>query len=328
MYPTGKMYGLNVTSYVDERSDPIKSTIAASKYLAKLYEIFGDWDLALAAYNSGPGNVSKAIRRSGGYQNYWNLRPHLPRETAGYLPAFLATMYIFEYAEEHGFKKASSQYRYMETDTIHVKQTISLDQIAEMMELPIEELQFLNPSYKLDIIPYIEGEDYTLRLPRHAIGKFVTNEKEIYAHVQAEMDKREKPMPQLFEQETKTTYRVRSGDYLGKVARQYGVRVSDIKKWNGLRSNNLTIGQRLKIYSHNSASSSASETSSNSTKASSSSVSTAVASTNAKTYKVRSGDSLWSISQKFSGISVDDIKKWNDISGNKLTVGTTLKISK
>jgi membrane-bound lytic murein transglycosylase D len=142
------------------------------------------------------------------------------------------------------------------------------------------------------------------------------------------MDKREKPMPQLFEQETKTTYRVRSGDYLGKVARQYGVRVSDIKKWNGLRSNNLTIGQRLKIYSHNSASSSASETSSNSTKASSSSVSTAVASTNAKTYKVRSGDSLWSISQKFSGISVDDIKKWNDISGNKLTVGTTLKISK
>ena len=143
MYPTGKMYGLNVTSYVDERSDPIKSTIAASKYLAKLYEIFGDWDLALAAYNSGPGNVNKAIRRSGGYQNYWNLRPHLPRETAGYLPAFLATMYIFEYAEEHGFKKASSQYRYMETDTIHVKHTISLDQVAELMELPIEELQFL-----------------------------------------------------------------------------------------------------------------------------------------------------------------------------------------
>lgn len=328
MYPTGKMYGLNVTSYVDERSDPIKSTIAASKYLAKLYEIFGDWDLALAAYNSGPGNVSKAIRRSGGYQNYWNLRPHLPRETAGYLPAFLATMYIFEYAEEHGFKKASSQYRYMETDTIHVKQTISLDQIAEMMELPIEELQFLNPSYKLDIIPYVEGEDYTLRLPRHAMGKFVTNEKEIYAHVQAEMDKREKPMPQLFEQETKTTYRVRSGDYLGKVARQYGVRVSDIKKWNGLRSNNLIIGQRLKIYAHNTASSSLSEKTPISAEKSSSSASTAGASTNAKTYKVRSGDSLWSISQKFSGVSVDDIKKWNDISGNKLNVGTTLKLSK
>jgi membrane-bound lytic murein transglycosylase D len=321
MYPTGKMYGLNVTSYVDERSDPIKSTIAASKYLAKLYEIFGDWDLALAAYNSGPGNVSKAIRRSGGYQNYWNLRPHLPRETAGYLPAFLATMYIFEYAEEHGFKKASSQYRYMETDTLHIKQTISLDQVAELMELPIEELQFLNPSYKLDIIPYVEGEDYTLRLPKHAIGKFVTNEKEIYAHVQAESDKREKPMPQLFEQETKTTYRVRSGDYLGKVARKYGVRVSDIKKWNGLRSNNLTVGQRLKIFPRNSASSSSNEKPT-------SSVSSAAASANAQTYKVRSGDSLWSISQKFAGVSIDDIKKWNDISGNNLRVGTTLKVSK
>lgn len=321
MYPTGKMYGLNVTSYVDERSDPIKSTIAASKYLAKLYEIFGDWDLALAAYNSGPGNVNKAIRRSGGYQNYWNLRPHLPRETAGYLPAFLATMYIFEYAEEHGFKKASSGYRYMETDTIHVKQTISLDQVAELMELPIEELQFLNPSYKLDIIPFVEGEDYTLRLPRHAIGKFVNNEKEIYAHVAVELNKREKPMPQLFEEETRTTYRVRSGDYLGKVARKYGVRVSDIKKWNGLRSNNLRVGQNLKIYTKGSGAVSTVKpklpTSVN-----------AVASVNQETYKVRQGDSLWSISQKFPGLSIENIKEWNDISGTNLIVGTTLKISK
>lgn len=321
MYPTGKMYGLNVTSYVDERCDPIKSTIAASKYLAKLYEIFGDWDLALAAYNSGPGNVNKAIRRSGGYQNYWNLRPHLPRETAGYLPAFLATMYIFEYAEEHGFKKASSGYRYMETDTIHVKQTISLDQVAELMELPIEELQFLNPSYKLDIIPYVEGEDYTLRLPRHAIGKFVNNEKEIYAHVEEELNKREKPMPQLFEEETRTTYRVRSGDYLGMVARKYGVRVSDIKKWNGLRSNNLRVGQNLKIYTKGSAAVSA-------VKSQLPASVNAVASVNQHTYKVRQGDSLWSISQKFPGISVENIKDWNDISGTKLIVGTTLKISK
>ena len=328
MYPTGKMYGLNVTSYVDERSDPIKSTIAASKYLSKLYEIFGDWDLALAAYNSGPGNVSKAIRRSGGYQNYWNLRPHLPRETAGYLPAFLATMYIFEYAEEHGFKKSSSQYRYMETDTIHVKQTISLDQVSEMMDLPIEELQFLNPSYKLDIIPYVEGENYTLRLPRHALGKFVTNEKEIYAHVQAELDKREKPMPQFFEQESKTTYKVRSGDYLGKIARKYGVRVSDIKKWNGLRSNNLRAGQNLKIYSRGSSPANATIKPTETSEKTSNTVSKAVASSNMNTYKVRSGDSLWSISQKFSGVSVDDIKKWNDISGNNLRVGTTLKISK
>ena len=198
MFGTGKEYGLNVSSYVDERSDPVKSTEAASKYLAKLYEIFGDWDLALAAYNSGPGNVSKAIRRSGGYENYWNIRPFLPRETAGYLPAFLATMYIFEFAEEHGFNKQRPQYHYVETDTIHIKKMITLDQVSDLLEVPIEELQFLNPSYKLDIIPFIEGEDYTLRLPRSVVGKFVSNEDSIYAFAQSEFDKREKPLPAIY----------------------------------------------------------------------------------------------------------------------------------
>jgi len=208
----------------------------------------------------------------------------------------------------------------METDTIHVKQTISLDQVSELLELPIEELQFLNPAYKLDIIPFVEGENHTLRLPRHSIGKFVTNEKDIYAYVQAEFDKREKPMPQLFEQENKTTYKVRSGDYLGKVARKYGVRVSDIKKWNGLRSNNLRVGQRLTIYQRG-------RSTSSSTKSSSSSNNTSITS-NTKTYKVQKGDSLWSISKKFPGVSVQNIKDWNDISGTNLKVGTTLKISK
>ncbi len=324
MFATGKMYGLNVSSYVDERSDPIKSTEAASKYLAKLYEIFGDWDLALAAYNSGPGNVSKAIRRSGGYENYWNIRPHLPRETAGYLPAFLATMYIFEYAEEHGFKKHRPNFRYMETDTIHVKQMISLDQVSELLELPMEELQFLNPSYKLDIIPFIEGENYTLRLPRHAVGKFVNNEASIYEHVTNEMNKREKPLPQFFDSETKSTYKVRSGDNLGKIARQFNVRVSQLKSWNGLRSNNIRIGQRLSVYKSQPATS----TSSTTNNASSSSDSKSTTSNSAKTYKVRSGDSLWSISKKFPGVSMQNIQDWNDISGNNLKVGTTLKISR
>ena len=146
MFATGKQFGLNVSSYVDERSDPIKSTEAACKYLASLYRIYGDWDLALAAYNSGPGNVTKAIRRSGGYKNYWNIRRHLPRETAGYLPAFLATTYIFEYAEEHGFQPNKHEITYIETDTIRVKKMISLDQVAEVTGIKIEELQFLNPS--------------------------------------------------------------------------------------------------------------------------------------------------------------------------------------
>src|SRR5690606_21241521 len=182
------------------------------------------------------------------YENYWNIRPYLPKETAGYLPAFLATMYIFEYAEEHGFKKHRPEFRYIDTDTIHVKQMISLDQVSELLEVPMEELQFLNPSYKLDIIPYVEGKNYTLRLPRHAIGRFVTNETSIYEFVTNELNKREKPLPQLFNSETKTTYRVVSGDNLGKIARQFNVRVSQLKQWNGLRSNNIKIGQRLTVY--------------------------------------------------------------------------------
>lgn len=322
MFATGKQYGLNVSSYVDERSDPLKSTEAASRYLAKLYEIFGDWDLALASYNCGPGNVSKAIRRSGGYENYWNIRPFLPRETAGYLPAFLATMYIFEYAEEHGFKKYRPEFRYIDTDTVHVKQMISLDQVSELLEVPMEELQFLNPSYKLDVIPYVEGKEYTLRLPRHAVGKFVTNEVGIYEFVNNELNKREKPLPQLFESETKSTYRVVSGDNLGKIARQHGVRVSQLKQWNGLRSNNISIGQRLTVYRTEPRTAPAKSTVSTSTKKNhGSSVSSAT-----NTYKVRSGDSLWSISNKFPGVSIQNIKDWNDISGSNLKIGATLKI--
>ena len=320
MYNTGKMYGLDVSSYVDERSDPIKSTEAATKYLSKLYEIFGDWDLALAAYNSGPGNVTKAIRRSGGYQNYWNIRHNLPRETAGYLPAFLATMYIFEYAEEHGFTKAKPEFAYKETDTIRVKQMITLDQVSEVTGVDIEELQFLNPSYKLDIIPYIKDENYMLRLPRNVMGPFVNNEDQIYAYAKAEFDKREKPLPQFFEAESKTIYRVRSGDFLGKIARKYGVRVSQIKQWNGLRSNNISIGQRLTIYP------SKPYTPTSSTNKSGSSVK--LNPSNVNYYTVKEGDSLWSISQKFSGVSVQNIKDWNDISGNHLKPGMKLKISK
>lgn len=316
MFTTGKEYNLDVSSYVDERSDPISSTSAAAKYLSRLYKIFGDWDLALAAYNSGPGNVNKAIRRSGGYKNYWNIRPNLPRETAGYVPAFLATMYIFEYAEEHGFKPERPPFQLIQTDTVHVKQMITLDQVAETTGVNIEELQFLNPSYKLDIIPKIEGKTYALRLPREAIGIFTSNEDKIYAFAKAEFDKREKPLPELVKVDTKVRYKVRSGDYLGKIARRYGVRVSQIKRWNGLRSNNLKIGQRLTIYPRKPVTNSKPST-----------PKTTVSSSGRKTYKVKSGDSLWSIAQKFSGVSVQNLKDWNDISGNKLKTGMTLIVS-
>lgn len=323
MYGTGKEHGLDVNSYVDERSDPIKSTRAACEYLNRVYKIFNDWDLALAAYNSGPGNVNKAIRRSGGHTNYWNIRRNLPRETAGYVPAFLATMYLFEYAEEHGLKGQKVERPYFETDTIHVKSLITFDQISELVGISKEELEVLNPSYKLKVIPYVKGKDYSLRLPRDVMGKFVTNEEAIYAHVEKELKSKESPLPALVKaaEKNRIRYRVRSGDFLGKVAERYGVRVSQIKNWNGLRSNNLRIGQRLTIYPRGA------KNIPNSTKKSvSKSVSTTAAAAREKVHLVRSGDSLWTISQKYDGVTIEKLRKWNGISGNNLKLGTKLKL--
>jgi len=318
MYSTGKMFGLDVSSYVDERSDPIKATEAACKYLESLYASLGDWDLALAAYNSGPGNVAKAIRRSGGKTNYWNIRHNLPRETAGYLPAFLATMYIFEFAEEHGFESHGPRIPYIATDTIRVQKRISLDQVAQVANLDLAELEFLNPSYKLGIIPVVNNEKYMLRLPVDVLGKFLSNEEAIYAYAASEFDKREKPLPELLVESDRIRYRVKSGDYLGKIATRYGVTVSQIKRWNGLRSNNLRIGQRLTIHPRKRVA----QTSKKTVKPD------LIADNSTRFYTVKSGDSLWSISQKFPGVTVDKIKTWNDISSTKLKPGTKLKILK
>nr|WP_298792811.1 lytic transglycosylase domain-containing protein [uncultured Allomuricauda sp.] len=321
MYSTGKMYGLEVSSYVDERHDPILATKAASKYLAKLHDIFNDWDLALAAYNSGPGNVNKAIRRSGGYKNYWNIRRNLPRETAGYLPAFLATMYLFEYAEEHGLQYKKAERPYFETDTVHVKNVITFDQISKLVDISVEELEMLNPSYKLNIIPKIKGKTYTLRLPITKIGKFVSNEEAIYAFAKKELDSSEKPLPQLVETKNQIRYKVRSGDYLGKIAERYGVGVSQIKRWNGLRSNNLRIGQRLTIFPRKPY---ISKQAVAKTKTSKSSSGTVAGGT--KVHTVQEGDSLWTISRKYPGVSIENLREWNGLSSNNLKPGTKLKL--
>lgn len=285
MFATGKMFGLDVNSYVDERSDPIRSTAAAATYLKSLNESFGDWDLALASYNYGPGNVSKAIRRSGGAKDYWTLRHYLPRETAGYVPAFLATMYIFEYAKEHGFERKNERIPYVATDTVRVKRQITLDQVAQMTNLDKQEIEFLNPSYKLGIIPVVKGKDYYLRLPITALGTFVSNEETIYAYLdEKKSSKEESP---VIQEPEKIRYRVKNGDYLGRIASLYGVSINQIKTWNGLRNNNLKVGQNLIIYKN--------------------SPSSGVASTNVSTassggeriYTVKAGDTLWGISKNF-----------------------------
>lgn len=316
MFTTGKMFDLEVNSYVDDRMDPIAATEAACAYLSKLYDIHEDWDLALASYNSGPGNVSKAIRRSGGYKNYWNIRHNLPRETAGYVPAFLATMYLFEYADEHGYRPEKAPVSYFATDTIQIKKTIALDQVASIVGVPLETVQFLNPQYKLDVIPVIAGKTYYVRLPIEKVGKFVQNEEAIYAFAKAELDKREKPLPQVLKADAQVRYRVRSGDYLGKIASKYGVRVSQIKRWNNLRSNSLKIGQRLTIYPRKPVT--------NQKVA----IAKTTTSSSGNTYTVREGDSLWKIANKFPGVSVENIKVWNDISSTKLKPGMKLRVSK
>ncbi|PWL39860.1 lytic transglycosylase [Flagellimonas aquimarina] len=322
MYGTGKMYGLEVSSYVDERNDPIFATKAAAKYLSKLHGIFNDWDLALAAYNSGPGNVNKAIRRSGGYKNYWNIRRNLPRETAGYLPAFLATMYIFEYAEEHGLQYKKADRPYFETDTVHVKNLITFDQISKLVDISKEELEMLNPAYKLNIIPKIKGKSYALRLPVTKIGKFVNNEEAIYAYAKKELDSLEKPLPQLTQAKNQVRYKVRSGDYLGKIAERYGVGVSQIKRWNGLRSNNLRVGQRLTIFPRKPYIPKQTVAKSSTSK----STSGVALASGSKIHTVKEGDSLWTISRKYPGVSIENLRKWNGLSGNNLKPGTKLKL--
>lgn len=324
MYPTGKEHGLDVSSYVDERSDLEKSTIAACQYLTRLYKRFGDWDLALASYNSGPGNVSKAIRRSGGYQNYWNIRPFLPRETAGYVPIFQATMYVFEYAKEHNFHPKAPEVRYFETDTIRVKKKIGLEHVSQLFDIKMEDLQFLNPSYKLDVIPVVKGENYLLRLPKQFIGGFVSHEDAIYAYAHRSFNTREKPLDDLVNTPNRIRYRVRKGDFLGKVARKFGVTVTQIKRWNGLRSNNLSIGQRLIIYPKHPVK----VPKKKSTSVAKSSKKTKTNYATAGSYKVKSGDTLYGIARNYPGVSADNIKEHNKLTGNSLKPGMILKIPK
>lgn len=313
MFSTGKLQGLTVSSYVDERMDPVKATEAAGQYLTKLHKMFDDWNLVLASYNAGPGNVSRAIRRSGGETDYWKLKRYLPRETANYVPAFMAALYVFNYAKEYGFEPYKPKEIFYATDTIRIKHTIKFKQISEVTGIDKDLLIFLNPSYKLDIIPYIKGKDYAVRLPVREAGLFAANESTIYKYNEEKIAN--KKLPAYHKTSDRIRYRVRSGDYLGKIAQRYGVSISRIKHWNKLRSNNLRIGQHLIIYPKhpvvvgNSPSKKTTDAGSK------------------KVYVVQKGDSLWSISKKFSDISVSQIKKWNDISGNHLKPGMTLKIS-
>ena len=247
MFNTAKDLDLKVNSYVDERMDPIKSSEAAAKYLSELYARFNDWNLAIAAYNYGPGNIRRAIKASG-YSNFWNLRGYLPKETANYVPSFIATLYLFEFAHKHEIKMKSKEMKLALTDSIPIKKMVSFSHIADKIGVPLDTLNFLNPSYIHSIIPNVKNKQYFLTLPQAYTDVFIEKEAEIYNMADLDYNSREKPLPQLYELNSRTVYRVVNGDFLGKIARNYGVRVSDIKKWNKLKDDKLRIGKRLIIF--------------------------------------------------------------------------------
>jgi membrane-bound lytic murein transglycosylase D len=341
MYSTGKQYNLQVNSYIDDRFDPIKSTEAACKYLKSLYRDFNDWDLALAAYNSGPGNVRKAIKRSGGNRNYWEIRQFLPQETRGYLPAFYATYYIFEYAKTHDLNPIKSTLTYFETDTVHIKKQITFTDIQKYVPIKIELLKALNPQYKRETIPFSKNQRFTLTLPDKLISIFVENENFIY-----QMADKEKNINRNYGQikiSKLNSYIVQKGDNLRLIANRHQITLSELKNWNGLHTDYLIAGQRLVITNKDSSEINSKRESFPNNKivktiAFSQNISPEIQSDSDKkknntylnefeTYIVKEGDTLFNISRKYHEITISQIRDWNNILDIRyLKPGTRLKI--
>lgn len=245
MYPTGKMYGLKVSSYVDERCDPYKATVAACEYFKYLYGLFGDWQMVLAAYNGGPGTVNKAIRRSGGKKTYWEIRPFLPKETQGYVPAFIAVNYVMSYTSEHNMYSAIPRKTFLTVDTVSIKKQISFEQLSVVLDIPIDELRYLNPSYKKNVIPVIMDEPSFLTLPANKTGAFVTNENAIYNYYKTDsINSRDV----LASQEVIKIHTVKSGEHLSTIAKRYKCTVADLKQWNNIKGTTVNPGKKLTIY--------------------------------------------------------------------------------
>ena len=315
MYRTGRMFGLEENSYIDERMDPAKSTDAACRYLKKLYDMYGDWNLALAAYNAGPGNVNKAIRRSGNKLTYWEVRPYLPKETQGYVPNFIAAAYLLTYHAEHNIIPAEANIKYSQLDTMCLSKGVHMQTIGDLIGMETEEIKNLNPIYKKEYIPYtIKGE--CISLPLQKIGQLVSLEDSLY---KLEL---KRYSPESLEQESETSeekqentpsysyHKVRSGENLTSIALRYGTTVDQIKKINGLTSNNIVVGQRLKVKpSQESSSSRAPQTGSSK-----------------RYYTVKSGDTFGRIAQR-NRMSISQLKRLNPgINIDRLSIGQKIRI--
>ena len=328
MYSTAKNYGLHIDSFVDERLDPIKSAHAAAQYLQDAYDIFGDWNLAIAAYNCGAGNVNKAIRRSGS-RAFWDIWPYLPRETRGYVPAFVGALYTMNYYKEHGIRPVSVETP-AHVDTMHINRMLHLKQVSELTGAPLQDLKNLNPQYRHEIIP---GNDrqYILRIPYTYTNAFIENEDSLYRH-KADVYFNPVTIKKIKEDGDgeRIVYRVKSGDYLGKIAINHGTTVAKIKKWNNLKTNDIRVGQRLIIYRGGKAPASTSTTASASQTTAKPAAQTQAskpipAGTSYVEYTVQSGDSLYLIAKKFPGVSAQNIMDFNGI-GSNIKPGMKLKI--
>lgn len=350
MYGTGKMYGLEINSYIDERNDPIKATDAAARYLRDLYEIYGDWHIVIAAYNCGPGNVNKAVRRSGGKQNYWEIYSKLPKETRGYIPIFIAATYVMNHAKEHNLIPIQPSFS-ITTDTLILHTYVNFEQIAANLDIPIQEIRQLNPQYKRDVIPAKSDKPYVLKLPVEKISPFIDNETQIYAYNrdkyfpnnQIAVIREEKGSSRIsIDGKKKIYYTVKRGDNPGAIASRYRVSVSSLRDWNTMPHNVIRVGQKLAIFvNENSPLAKVSRTVAKTevpqskSQAPNANVPQQLQQVNSESalngeftlYTVRSGDSLITIAKQFAGVSDLEIKLLNNIkNARSLMPGQKLKI--
>ena len=346
MLPTGKSYNLEINSLVDERRDPVKSTYAACRYFKDMYDVYQDWYLVLAAYNCGPGNVNKAIRRSGGKTDFWTIYKHLPRETRSYVPLFIAANYIMNYYCDHNICPIETSLP-IATDTIMVNKPLHLQQVADLLNMDIEQIRALNPQYKRDIIPG-NTKPSVLKLPANQTFAFIDKEDTVYTHqveeYLANLVYDENNM--LKSSREQVTHITSGGENLYTIANKYGVTAKDIRQWNGLGSNRVGVGKRLRIYVDNGGVSFASNTpkknesattattiaqttsttKQQTTPSQSKAIPSSTSETGHVTYQVKSGDSLYSISKRYPGVSAASLQKANNLPNSNIRPGQILKI--
>ena len=296
MYLTGRQYGLEVTSYMDERQDPLKATKSACEYFVSLYDTFGDWNLVLAAYNGGPGYLQRKIA-SVGSSDFWELYPHLRKETRNYVPTFIAVNYAMQYAAEHDIAFVNPKIIFEEIDTLILKREVEIKVLTELLCVNEQTINYLNPAYKKSIFP----EGAVLTFPINAVHDFKLNETTNYAFIDAVGNKK------ILIDEERIVYRVDRGDYLGRIAKAHNVHVFEIKEWNKLKSTKLDIGDKLVIYVKKGKHLSAEKKI-----------------LDKNEYTIQKGDTLWDIAKKHNGLSVWKIKALNNMENDNLKPGTTI----